>query len=101
MDNGSVPADVQPPPGGDAPSWSVQGSVPSDAFNASERDVLLSLGAAVVARWYDLPRDIQKQLFNAASSGQANPAETRNHIARFLHDSARPTASKAGADLSM
>jgi len=98
MDNGSVPADVQPPAGDDGPAWSVPDR---DAFNASERDVLLSLGAAVVARWYDLPRDIQKQLFNAAASGQANPAETRNHIARFLHDSARPTASKAGADLSM
>jgi len=98
MDNGSIPADVQPPANTEAPSWGVDGH---DAFDASERDVLLSLGAAVVARWYDLPRDIQKQLFNAAASGQANPAETRNHIARFLHDSARPTGAKAGADLSM
>lgn len=72
-----------------------------DALDAAEKSVLLNLGAAVVARWYDLPRDIQKQLFDAAASGQANPAETRNHIARFLHDSAKPTASKAGADLAM
>ena len=98
MDNGSVPADVQPPVSDETPAWSVPDR---DAFDASERDVLLSLGAAVVARWYDLPRDIQKQLFNAAASGQPNPSETRNHIARFLHEAAKPTASKAGADLSM
>ncbi|WP_443749426.1 hypothetical protein [Asticcacaulis solisilvae] len=97
MDNGSVPADVQPP-ADDSPAWSVTGQ---EAFDASERNVLLSLGAAVVARWYDLPRDIQKQLFNAAASGQANPAETRSHIARFLHESAHPAGAKAGADLSI
>lgn len=97
MDNGSVPTDVQSP-AEETPTWGVSGQ---EALEASERDVLLSLGAAVVARWYDLPRDIQKQLFNAAASGQADTAETRNHIARFLHDSARPSGAKAGGDLSM
>jgi len=95
MDNGSVPADVQPPE--KHSDWNTS----HDDLNAAERGVLMNLGAAVVARWYDLPRDIQKQLFEAAASGQANPTETRNHIARFLHDSAHPTASRAGADLAM
>ncbi len=98
MDNGSVPAEVQPSVKDDTPAWGVSGQ---EALDASERDVLLSLGAAVVARWYDLPRDIQKQVFNAAASGQADTAETRNHIARFLHDSARPAAARPDADPSL
>ncbi len=98
MDNGSVPADVQPPPGDESPAWGVPDQ---ETFEASERDILLSLGAAVVARWYDLPRDIQKLLFNTAASGATGTVETRVHIARFLHGQAHPSAIQAGADLSL
>ncbi len=98
MDNGSVPADVQPPAEDSGSAWSVP---EQETFDASERDILLSLGAAVVARWYDLPRDIQKLLFNTAASGTTGTVETRVHIARFLHGQAHPGVVQAGADLSL
>ena len=48
-----------------------------------ERDLVQALGVAVVTRWFDLPRDIQKQLFEAAVVG---PQALREPLAKFLHD---------------
>jgi len=48
----------------------------------SDRALLQALGAAVVTQWFDLPRDIQKRLFDGAAKG---PAEVKHHLACFLH----------------
>ncbi|MGN6365801.1 hypothetical protein [Asticcacaulis taihuensis] len=47
-----------------------------------ERELVQALGTAVVMRWFDLPRDIQKRLFEAAVSG---PQTLREPLAKFLH----------------
>jgi hypothetical protein len=58
-----------------------------DRLTPAEHAVLHRLGAAVVARWNGLPTDIQRALFEAASSDGAPAAadEVRAQIARFLH----------------
>ncbi len=97
MDNGSVPPEVSPPVSdpGTGPAWGMAAS--GDSLHHTDRDILLSLGAAVVAQWASLPRDVQKALFMSASSGPSfDPAATRNHIARFLHDSGNAPLEKAG-----
>lgn len=101
MDNGSVPPDMPPPDGGNAyADWSIGAA--HDRLSESERDILLSLGAAVAGRWADLPRDVQKMLFNQASSrGAPDATELKTHIAQFLHDHADQTKNPAGIDLSM
>ena len=48
-----------------------------------ERDLVQALGAAVMTRWFYLPRDVQKQLFEAATAG---PQALREPLAKFLHD---------------
>jgi hypothetical protein len=60
----------------------------ADGLRDDERGVLQSLGAAVVARWSELPRDIQKRLFETAAHGSTDtdPDGLRGHLARFLHD---------------
>lgn len=101
MDNGSVPPDMPPPDGGNSyADWSIGAA--GDHLSASERDILLSLGAAVAGRWADLPRDVQKMLFNqAASRGSPEAAQLKSHIAQFLHDHADQAKNPAGLDLSM
>jgi len=47
-----------------------------------ERELVQALGTAVVMRWFDLPRDIQKRLFEAAVSG---PQALREPLTKFLH----------------
>jgi hypothetical protein len=58
------------------------------ALTATECQVLQCLGAAVVMRWNDLPADVQRSLFRAASEkGAVDPArELPVRIARFLHN---------------
>lgn len=101
MDNGEVPRDIPPPDGGNGyADWSIGAA--RDHLEMAESDVLLSLGAAVAARWADLPRDVQKVLFNQAiSRGAPDTAELKNHIARFLHDHADQDKNPAGLDVSM
>ncbi len=101
MDNGSVPPDMPPPDGGGSyADWSIGAA--GDRLEDSERDVLLSLGAAVAACWGDLPRDVQKTLFNqAASRNSPDAAELKNQIAQFLHDHADQAKNPAGLDISM
>jgi len=48
-----------------------------------ERKLVQALGAAVVMHWFDLPRDIQKCLFEAAVAG---PQALREPLAKFLHE---------------
>ena len=52
-----------------------------------EEGILRHLGAAVVARWNDLPTDVQRELFrHAVSVGEpSRTAELKERIARFLH----------------
>lgn len=67
-----------------------------DELEAGEWTILVNLGAALVARWGELPRDLQRRLFETAAAGDGN---VREDIARFLHDNAhflhvRPQASE-------
>ena len=52
-----------------------------------ERRVLECLGAALVSEWNGLPNDVQRRLFERATSGKShNAAQLKARIARFLHD---------------
>jgi hypothetical protein len=53
-----------------------------------EDRILECLGVALIKVWDDLPRDIQRNLFAAASEVEesAAPGERKEHIARFLHN---------------
>ena len=53
-----------------------------------ERRVLECLGAALVSEWSNLPTDIQRKLFEHATSGKLRDAAAllKARIARFLHD---------------
>jgi hypothetical protein len=50
-------------------------------------DILRHLGAAVIMRWNTIPRKLQKELFdNASSMGELPQADAlKGQIARFLH----------------
>ena len=52
-----------------------------------EEHVLRCLGAALIMQWNTLPRKLQRELFdNASSMGDVEVTEElRNRIARFLH----------------
>ena len=87
MDNATVPLDAvddaRPTGGAHYLDWSLP-----DGLREDERGVMQSLGAAVVARWTALPRDVQRTLFDAASGGGRTAEALRGDIARFLHDNA-------------
>jgi hypothetical protein len=52
-----------------------------------ERRVLECLGAALVSEWSNLPTDLQRKLFEHATSGKLRDAVlVKTRIARFLHD---------------
>ena len=52
-----------------------------------ERRVLECLGAALVSELSDLPTDVQRRLFEHATSGKLGDAALlKTRIARFLHD---------------
>ena len=52
-----------------------------------ERRVLECLGAALVSEWSSLPTDVQRKLFEHATSGNLRDAALlKTRIARFLHD---------------
>jgi Ni,Fe-hydrogenase III small subunit len=59
---------------------------PGDLLEA-ERRVLECLGAALVIEWNGLPTDVQRRLFEHATSGKSHDAALlKARIARFLHD---------------
>ena len=57
------------------------------ALVQEEEHILQCLGAAVIARWNDLPMEVQRELFaSAVSVSDPLPmAELKARIARFLH----------------
>ena len=56
-------------------------------LSQEEQHILQCLGAAVIARWTELPTEVQKALFeHAVSSGDPRHSmHLREQIARFLH----------------
>ncbi|WP_303831638.1 hypothetical protein [Asticcacaulis taihuensis] len=66
-------------------SWSLS----PDSLEKHETDLLQALGAALLTRWFELPRDVQESLFNAASATPHNADDLRVSLARFLHDHAK------------
>ncbi len=52
-----------------------------------EVNILQRLGAGVIAQWADLPTDIQRRLFQTATSATTShdPVKLKEQIARFLH----------------
>lgn len=75
----------QPPktlrrPNADAPA--------GEPLAEQEEHVLRCLGAALIMQWNTLPRKLQRELFdNASSMGDVEvTGELRNRIARFLHN---------------
>ena len=61
---------------------------PALALHAAEERVLRCLGAAVIMQWNDLPTEIQRKLFEGATSmnDSARQFELKQLIARFLHE---------------
>lgn len=52
-----------------------------------ERRILECLGAAMVSGWHELPTQVQRDIFQRATSSQADdPIWLKSQIARFLHD---------------
>ena len=58
------------------------------ALHAAEERMLRCLGSAVIIQWNDLPTEIQRKLFEDATSmsDQARQFELKQQIARFLHE---------------
>jgi hypothetical protein len=58
------------------------------ALTREEQHILQCLGAAVIAKWTELPTDLQKALFAHAVSGgdPRHSLHLREQIARFLHN---------------
>ena len=58
-----------------------------DVLIEEETRILQCLGAAVIARWNNLPTEVQRELFaSAVSVSDPLPmAELKAQIARFLH----------------
>ena len=91
MDNASLPptGDLSVDPTRDQPQKNggepyLKWNLGTDgAFGEDEQVMLVSLGAAVITRWTDLPRDIQESLFKDAT-GPASP-NAREDVAKFLH----------------
>ena len=54
---------------------------------AEEEHILRYLGAAVIMHWSNLPKKLQKELFDAAGAmgDSASTKTLRTEIARFLH----------------
>jgi hypothetical protein len=58
-----------------------------DALVAEEEHILRCLGAAVIMQWNNIPKKLQRELFdNAGSMGDLlSTKEHRGKVARFLH----------------
>jgi hypothetical protein len=58
-----------------------------DALAAEEEHILRCLGAAVIMEWNNIPKKLQRELFdNAGSMGDLLSTKAlRGKIARFLH----------------
>ena len=58
-----------------------------DALAAEEEHILRCLGAAVIMQWNNIPKKLQRELFdNAGSMGDLlSTKDLRGKVARFLH----------------
>ena len=68
--------------------WEDEGGNLKGAQMIEEEDRILEcLGIAVIKAWDDLPRDIQREIFAAASEVEESGSsdDRKEHIARFLH----------------
>lgn len=67
---------------------------PGDGLSEEEAQILSLLGAAVVAEWNSLSREVQRALFERASELGAPGGDfgLRQDIATFLHDHHERTA---------
>ena len=74
-----------------APENAESAAAPGAIEPGEEQEILRCLGAAVIARWADLPRDIQRSLYDAAVA-VGRPG--REDIAVFLHAHHRDTAAR-------
>jgi len=74
--------------GGAAGSPAGTGTEGDIALAAAEERILRFLGAAVIMQWNDLPTEIQRKLFEDATSmnDAARQFELKQLIARFLHE---------------
>jgi hypothetical protein len=76
-----------------------------DALVAEEEQILRCLGAAVIMQWNNIPKKLQRDLFdNAGSMGNLLGTEAlRGKIARFLHrhkdDEQRRKVSHGSTDI--
>lgn len=61
-------------------------------LNNSTHEFERLLGAAALALWPDLPRDVQESLFEKAVAGDTI---IRNHLASYLHEHHPKTAHPA------
>ena len=61
---------------------------PETSLTSAEERILRYLGAAVIMQWNDLPTEIQRKLFEDATSmnDPARQFELKQLIARFLHE---------------
>jgi hypothetical protein len=59
----------------------------ADTLVAEEEHILRCLGAAVIMQWNNIPKKLQRELFdNAGSMGDLLGTEAlRGKVARFLH----------------
>ncbi len=76
--------------------WNEEGGAPGGQWSLPyeaadllelERRVLECLGVALVSEWSNLPTDVQRKLFEHATSGKLRDAALlKTRIARFLHE---------------
>ena len=73
--------------------WEGEGGalVPSEdatALDESELRILTRLGAALLGAWPDLPTELQRRIFQRATTlgSVRDQAQLKADIARFLHD---------------
>jgi hypothetical protein len=86
-------ASDQTSPDGGQPylSWNLS----PDALEKHDTDLLQALGAALLTCWFELPRDAQESLFNAATSETPHTADNlKVSLARFLHDHSQRTVNE-------
>jgi hypothetical protein len=75
--------------GGGATGSSLDSELGPDlALQAAEERMLRCLGSAGIIQWNDLPTEIQRKLFEDATSMSDPPRqfELKQQIARFLHE---------------
>ncbi len=59
-------------------------------------ELMAALGRAVAAAWGDLPKDVQRELFEAATRSAGSGA--RGELAKYLHDQHPRTFAGAHGD---